>query len=256
MWIGVAGLLAAVLVLSGLVRGAGTTTTGDAPIVDIVSEDQAIAALQLYGAQVSVVEDLKEREDIFADTGPGDAAARAARGIDQTQEALSEARALPGPDPLAAEYYRAAEHPEFLNALSRVRTEAEIIALLAATHDTLYSGSGSISVPEAYEQINGLFAGSRRPPPLAEWAQALVEQIEDRDRLQAASSAREEAGNLWLARVTNLEPGAVDALRQYVEGLPAVTVEGLRGHPVAGPGLDYLERDMRQVSAGGGGRRR
>lgn len=248
LWIGVAGLLAVVLVLAGLVRGAGTTTTGETPVVDIVSEDQAIAALGLYAAQVSVTEDLQSRENIYANPGPGDAAARARQGVHATQEALDTARAIPGADRLAADYYRAAEHPEFLTALDRVRTEAEIIALLTATHDTLYTGSGSIAVQDAYDQITGIFSGARWPRPLSQWAQALLEQIEDRDRVEEANAGRQGAGDLWRVRVAGLQPAAVEELRAYVEGLPAVTVEGLRGHPVAGPGLNYLERDRRQVS--------
>ena len=249
LWVGVAGLLAVVLVLSGLVRGSATTTTGEAPVVDVVSEDQAIAALGLHAAQASVVEDLREHEDIYANPGPPAAAERAARGLSATQEALDAARSIPGADRLAADYYRAAEHPEFLSALGRVGAEAELIALLTATHDSLYTGSGTITVQEAYEQITGAFAGTRQARPLQEWAQALIEQMEDRDRLAAANAAREAAGELWRARLAALEPAAVDKLRGYIEGLPAVTVEGLRGHPVAGPGLAYLERDRREVSS-------
>lgn len=248
MWAGVAGLLAIVLVASGLLRGSGTATTGDAPIVDIVSEDQAIAALQLHAAQASVVDDLRDRQDIYANPGPGDAAARAAQGVRATQEALDEARNLVGADRLAADYYRAAGHAAFITALDRARADADLIALLTATHETLYTGAGTIPVQEAYNQITGAFAGTRHPRALTEWAQALVEQMEDRDRLAEANAGREAAGALWQARVQGLEPAAVDELRRYIEGLPAVTVEGLRGHPVAGPGLEYLERDRRQVS--------
>ena len=248
LWAGVAALLAVVLVLSGLVRGSGTTTTGEAPVVDIVSEDQAIAALGLHAAQVSVVDDLRQREDIYANPGPRDAAARAAKGLRATQQALDAARELPGADRLAAEYYRDAGHPEFIAALDRARTEADLIALLNATHETLYSGTGAISVQEAYDQITGAFTGTRRARPLTEWAQALVEQMEDRDRLEAANAGRAAAAELWRARIAGLEAPAVDELRQYIEGLPAITIAGLRGHPVAGPGLEYLERDRRQVS--------
>jgi hypothetical protein len=248
LWAGVAGVFAVVLIASGLLRGSGTTTTGEAPVVDIVSEDQAIAALGLYAAQVSVVEDLRAREDIYANPGPGDAAQRATRGLRETQEALDTARDIPGADRLAADYYRAAEHPEFIAALDRIRTEAQLIALLTATHDTLYSGSGTIAVQDAYDQITGAFTGTRRPRPLTEWAQALVEQMEERGRLAEANAGRDAAAELWRVRISRLRPGAVDDLRRYVEGLPAITVEGLRGHPVAGPGLEYLDRDQRQVS--------
>ena len=249
MWVGVAGLLAVVLVLSGLVRGSATTTTGEAPVVDIVSEDQAIAALGLYAAQAEVVEDLRAREDIYANPGPPAAAASAAQGLKATQEALDTARDIPGADRLAAEYYRAGEHPEFLSALNRVRAEAELIALLSATHDSLYTGAGTIAVQDAYEQITGAFAGTRQARPLSEWAQALIEQMEERDRLAAANAGRESAAELWRARIAGLEPAAVDQLRNYIEGLPAVTIQGLRGHPVAGQGLEYLERDQREISS-------
>lgn len=247
LWAGVAALLAIVLVLSGLLRGS-ETTTGEAPIVDIVSEDQAIAALGLHAAQVNVVDDLRQREDIYANPGPGDAGTRAAQGLRATQQALDAARALPGADRLAAEYFRDGGHPEFIAALGRARTEADLIALLNATHETLYSGTGAIAVQDAYDQITGAFSGTRRARPLTEWAQALLEQMEDRDRLRAANAGREAAAELWRIRIAGLQAPAVDELRRYIEGLPAITIEGLRGHPVAGPGLAYLERDRRQVS--------
>ena len=251
LWAAVAGLLAVVLAASGLVRGASTTMTGEAPVVDIVSEDQAIAALALYDAQVSAIDDLKQRRDIFAGPGPRDAAMAADAGARKTQDRLSAARDIAGADPLATAYYNAAGHPAVIDQLRALGVGADLVNLLASTHDTIYDGSGSIPLNEAYEQITGNFTDTSQPPALRRWATALLEQMEERDRAAEAAAARAETAELWASTVAGLEPAAVDALRAYVQGLPAVTIEGLRGHPLAGPGLKHLDRDERVVSTAG-----
>lgn len=248
IWVGVAGLLAVVLVASGLVRGTGQANPGGAPLVDIVSEDQAIAALALYGAQATTVADLQERSDIYATPGPRDAARAVERGLAKTQHALDAARELPGADPLATAYWNAQEHTAVLRVFDQVRAEASAIALLAATHDTLYSGTGSIPLADAYDLITGAFSGQPWPEPLAAWAHALIEQMEDRNRVAEAAAARAAVGELWKGRVAALKPAAVPALLDYVNGLPGTTVQGLRGHPVAGPALKQLESEQRLVS--------
>src|SRR5687768_9118137 len=72
-WLGVALVLAVVLVVSGLIGTTAAPNTGTAPLVDIVREDQAIAALALYGAQADAIAELKQRQDIYALPGPRDA---------------------------------------------------------------------------------------------------------------------------------------------------------------------------------------
>lgn len=218
-------------------------------MVDVVSEDQAIAALALYGAQASTMDQLRERENIFANPGPGDAAAIAARGLDETQQALDEARDIPGADRLAAAYWNDGAHVVALGDLSTVTRDARLIALLTATHDTIYSGSGSIPLDEAYRTLTGTFTSRQEPPPLRRWARALINQLEERDSAIEAAAAREETGQLWATRVRQLEPAAVEQLQDYIAGLPARTVEGLRGHPVAGPALQRLEQEQRMVSS-------
>ena len=249
MWIGVAGLLAIALVVSGLVRGTGGANPGEAPLVDIVSEDHAIAALDLYGTQASTIAALQERSDIFANPGPPDAHRAVRRGLAETQRALDAARSIGDADPLASAYWNAAAHSSVMNAFDQVRAEAEAITLLSATHDTLYSGTGSIPLPQAYEQISGAFSGQRWAAPLREWAKALLEQMEDRNRVAESIAARDRTAQLWAARVGALQPAAVEALLDYVNGLPGATVEGLRGHPVAGPALTRLEREQRLISS-------
>ena len=248
LWVGIAGLVAVGLVVSGLVRGSGATDPGAAPVVDIISEDQAIAALALYGAQASTIADLQEHSDIFANPGPPGAVRSAAEGLAATQQALEAARDVAGADPLAAAYWNSAEHGTVVETFGQVRAEADMIVLLAATHDTLYSGTGSIGLQGAYDQISTAFAGQPWPRALGTWAQALLEQMQNQDRVTEAGNAREAVSQLWAARVAALEPAAVSALRDYVNGLPGATVEGLRGHPVAGPALKQLESEQRLVS--------
>lgn len=250
LWVAVAGLLAGALVVSGLARGTATTTTGEVPLVDIVSEDQAIAALTLYGAQASTIAELRSRaDDIFAPPGPRDAVRVAEEGLAATQQALNAARALGGADPLAAAYWNAGEHVAVINGLETVRHEADLINLLSSTHDTLYSGVGAIPLPEARNLITGAFTGRQEPSPLTLWAEALVGQMEDRNRVQEASAQREASKLFWKARVSHVQPAGVDLLRGYLNGLPAATLDGVRGHPVAGPALELLEQEQRVVSS-------
>lgn len=247
IWIGVAGLLGVVLAASGLVRGGGAAP-GQAPLVDIVSEDHAIAALDLYGVQATTIAQLRERSDIYAPPGPPDAERVARDGTAQTQRALDAARAIGDADPLASGYWNAGSHSNLIIELEQVRAEAEVIALLTATHDTLYSGTGSIPLPQAYKHISAALAGQQWTPALTTWGRALLDQMEERDRVSEAVAARENAGQLWSARVQNLQPAATSELLDYVNGLPGATVEGLRGHPIAGPALQRLEREQRLVS--------
>lgn len=248
-WVGIAGLIALSLIVAGLVRGTTTVNTGEAAPVDVVSEDQAVAALRLYGAQTSVIDALAGRKQIYEGRGPGDAAAVARRGAAAVQDALDQARGQTGASPLAATYWNAAEHTAALSAIEIAAQDAEIIALLAATHDSLYSGSGAIPLNEAVDRITGTFTSSRYSVPLSQWAQALLEQTEDRNRVREAAQARLLAQQVWADQVSALQPAAVSELVAYLNALPTGTVDALRGHPVAGPALQRLDLDTRQVPA-------
>lgn len=248
-WVGVAGVLAAILVASGLIGSSAAPTTGDAPLVDIVSEDQAIAALALYGAQARTIDKLREQLDILSIPGPGAAAGVAGRGAAEVQRTLDAARAVRSPDTLYSLYVGHGDHAQTHLSLSNVSTTAETIALLSATHDSIYSGTGSIAANEAYERIGAAVSGGRSPGALHTWGVALLEQMENRPAANAALQGRQQTEEYWRAVVEGLEPAAVAELQTYVTGLPAQTVEALRGHPVAGPALQRLEETSRQISA-------
>ena len=247
-WVGVAGLLAAALIIAGLVRGATDAAPGNVPLVDVVSEDQAVAALRLYGAQATTIDELRERKDIYANPGPGDAGAVAARGATETQQALDGVRSMGNLDPLAEAYAFSEQHAKTTQDLGNAAQLANAIALLASTHDTLYSGSGAIPLEQARNQLNGLAAGGRSPRPILQWSHALLEQMEDRNRVQQAAEARAATQQLWAGAIETLQPAALPELQTYINGLPPVTVDGLRGHPIAGPALRNLEQRSRQVS--------
>lgn len=240
-WLGIALVLAAVLVVSGLIGTSAPPTTGNAPLVDIVREDQAIAALALYGAQADTIAQLQERRDIFALPGPRDAALVAQRGANNAQQTLDAARKLVNPDPLVSEYVHRQAHVTVTSFLAELATIGNTIAVLSSTHDTLYAGEGSIPLTQAATQISSLVAAGNTPAPLRGWATALLDQMEDRPSAVAANQARAGSQRFWAAKVKALEPAAVDELRTYLSGLPDVTVQGLRGHPVAGPALERLE---------------
>ena len=250
-WVAVAGVLAAALIISGLVRGATEAAApGDVPLVDVISEDQAIAALRLYGAQASTINTLRERTDIYASPGPRAAAQVGARGAGEVQKALDAARRMNNADPLFSAYVNSGDHPTIARFLATNSELAQQIALLAAAHDTLYTGSGAIPINEAYTRLSGLVSNGSTPSPLHRWGTALLEQIEDRNRVQEASEARAAAQQLWARDVESLEPAAVAELQTYVNGLPAVTVQGLRGHPVAGPALQLLDQQAGEAITG------
>ncbi len=250
-WLWVAVVLGVILVASGLIGGvAGPPSTGDVPLVDIISEDQAIAALALYGAETDTIASLRNQRDIFDGGGPFLAAGVAERGAAEVQRTLDAARDVNNPDPLYSAFVGSAAHAESEQALSSAAATAQTIALLASTHDSIYAGSGAIAMEEAYQSISGVIAAGDAPEPVRRWAIALIEQIENRPRSDQAFEARADTAAYWAALVASLEPAAVAELQTYLNGLPAVTVEGLRGHPVAGPALDHLEETRRQVSTG------
>ena len=254
VWVGVAGVLAIALIVSGLVRGATDATPGNVPLVDVVSEDQAIAALRLYGAQATTTDELRRRAQIYSSPGPRDAAQVAARGAREVGQALTSARKIGNADPLFSAYVNHGDHPTIAKFLADMAQFANSIALLAATHDTLYSGSGAIPLEEASVRLRALTANGNTPAPLDAWATALLEQMEDRNRVQEASEARAATQQLWEVNIGSLDPAAVAELQAYLSGLPPVTINGLRGHPIAGPALRLLEEHSREVSQRVGGR--
>ena len=247
-WLGVALVLALVLVVSGVLGTSAAPVPGQAPLVDIVSEDQAIAALALYGAEASAITQLRQREDIFANPGPGDAARVANNGAAETQQALEAARKVVNPDPLMAAYVQHGDHSTTIRYFTDARTVADTIALFTSTHATLFDGTGSIPLDEAYTRISSEVSGGSRPAPLDDWGHALLDIIEERGGQQAALQGRADSQRLWAQLVTSAQPAGVTELVTYIDGLPAVTVDGLRGHPVAGPALRQLVEQSRQIS--------
>ena len=240
-WLGVALVLAAVLVISGLIGTTAAPNTGTTPLVDIAREDQAIAVLALYGAQADAIAELKQREAIYALPGPRDAAQVARRGANEAQRTLNAARKLVNPDPLVTQYVQRQGHATVTAWLAELAVIGDMIAMLSLTHETLYSGQGSISLPDASAQIGSLVTSGGTPAPLRAWGSALLDQMEDRPSAAAANDARAGSQRLWAAKVSALQPAAVADLQIYLSGLPPVTIEGLRGHPVAGPALERLE---------------
>jgi hypothetical protein len=240
-WIPVAGAIAGLLVVGGFIAAATDANTGNAPLVDVVTEDHAVAALTLYGAQASTIEKLQVREDILAPPGPGDAAALLANGIRTTQSSLDAAREVVGANPLATGYWNSGAHSDILEEFNRLNRDAQDIAILAATHDTLYGGSGAIPLGQARNQIIGMGLSSASRPPLEDWANALLAQLERRDSRDAAMQAQAATVSLWAFEIKRLEPAAERLLHNYVSQLPPATVDGLHGHPVAGPALKILE---------------
>lgn len=245
-WLGVALVLAAVLVVSGLIGTTASPNTGSAPLVDVVREDQAIAALALYGAQADAIAELQERQDIYALPGPRDAAQVARRGANEAQRTLDAARKLVNPDPLVAQYVQHQDHVAVTASLAELAAIGDMIAVLSLTHETLYSGQGSIPLAEASTQISSLVGSGGTPAPLREWGGALLDQLEDRPSAVAANDARAGSQRLWASKVQDLEPAAVAELQTYLAGLPPVMIQGLRGHPVAGPALKRLEAGPRE----------
>lgn len=246
-WLGVALVLAAVLVISGVLGTNAAPVPGETPLVDIVSEDQAIAALTLYGAQASAISKLQDRAEIFDNPGPGDAARAAAIGAHQSQQALKGARALPAQDALMQAYAQHRDHATTVQTLTYAEGMAKTLALYASTHDTLFGGTGSIPLDEAHDRINSSLAGGPRYPAVDQWGAALLDLLEERGGQQRALQGRAASQAAWASFVNGLRPAAVEQLRVYVDGLPAATVQGLRGHPVAGPALERLEQ-QRQAS--------
>ena len=248
VWVGVVLLLVTGVGIAGVGAsrsGGGGTTT---PVVDIVSEDQVIAALTLYGAQADAVRALAKRRDVYAGGGPPAAAGAASEALGKLTQALQQARAQTGADPLVSTYWNDGNHLLFVDVLANVAATAELIAVLTATHDTLFSGSGQIPLDEAHQRLVSMFGEGRQEAPLTAWAQALLGQLEGKDRAAESAAGKAGAAQLWQSKVDALQPQSVDALRTYLGALPPSTLRAVRGHPVAGPALRELEEQSRQVS--------
>ena len=252
LWLWVALALGVALLASGLVGsgGRGASPITDAPLVDVVSEDQAIAALALYDAEARTIAQLEQRAEIYSGGGPPAAAAVARQGAASVQSALDNARSVPDADPLFMAYVGNGGHVVTQQSLATAAATAETIALLSATHASVYGGTGEIAVDEAYQSISAAVSSGRTPGALHFWGVALLEQIENRPRLPEASQARAQTQQYWTNFVRQVDPAAVSELLTYLDGLPEVTVEGLRGHPVAGPALERLDEAAGEVNTG------
>jgi hypothetical protein len=236
----VAGI-ASLALLAGAVLGDGELAGGGSPPLDVVSEDQVVAALGLYAREQEAADTLGREPDILRPPGPERAANDIAARAESVEQALRAARAEPGADPRAAAYWSDPAHDDFVHRLGQLSGLARDIGLLTAVHDTIYAGAGAIRLDEAEHALVSRFrAAGDAPAPLGQWSDALLAQIDGHDAGPAATEARLGVERYWAQTTSLVTPPAVDRLRDYVSGLPPDLLEALRGHPVAGPALHRL----------------
>lgn len=253
------GTLVVVLLLA-LVGGTGALVAPDEvgeggvppARVDIVSEEQAIAALALYGAQAEVYDEFARIDSLYAPPGPVALIERLRDGAVESERRRFEARGLPEQDTAFREYAERADHAFFHSGLmDSWRTTGEI-SLLLAVHDSLYDGAGSIQLPDAQLQLTSLFeTGTTVSGPHLEWGQSLLAEVDGQDRRADAERLRVETDHWWRGAVLeHARPAAQEPLRAYLGGLPEPTLTGLEGHPVAGPALQRLREGSDSVEGG------
>lgn len=231
-------------ILGGILLAPDGGVVGDAsqPLVDVATEDQALVALQVYEAESIALEELAARPDVFANPGPGEVHRVAARGVESVRSALGRARDLPAPGTLAESWWLDRDHDRLLAELAGLEQRASLIESLTATHDSIYGGAGEVSVEEALSRLST--APTAGQDPLGGWANALRAELEGAGDAALARQARELVGLDWAARLSNLQPIDAQPLRTYLGQLPPRVLQGLSGHPAAGPAL-------RRLGAGG-----
>lgn len=239
-WLALIAVLLFLGILGGILLAPDGGVVGDTsqPLVDVATEDQAIVALEVYEAESVAIADLTARTDVFANPGPGDVRRVAARGVESVRSALGRARDLPAPGTLAESWWLGRDHDRLVAELAGLEERAGLIASLTATHDSLYGGAGEVSVEEAAASLAGIPVLA--PDPAAGWVAALRAELEGGGDAPSAQQARAAVGVDWAARLSTLQPVAAEELRAYLGQLSPRVLQGLTGHPVAGPGLRRL----------------
>ncbi len=243
-WLVRGGLAVLAIVVTGFLVAPDDVGEGGVPpaAVDIISEDQAIAALALYRAQAETHDALAVDRSLYTPPGPGVVREAAGRGRAIVAMRLDEARQMPDADPAVAHYWSASAHDAHLVQLRQAERDMEEIAVLALIHDTIYDGAGGMPLVQAELELTGRYSTgvADRDRPMFAWGRALLGELDGVDGRAQADQARTMADSWWQERAAALQPPVTDALRAYLGGLPTSTVRGLEGHPLAGPGLDLL----------------
>jgi hypothetical protein len=243
-WPLLAGLAVLAIIVAGFVAAPSEVGEGGVPpaIVDVVSEDQAIAALALHRAQAETYQALAVDRSLYTPPGPGPVVQAAEQGVQLVRQRLEEARMLSNADPAASRYWSSADHDALLQHLEQAMRDIGEVNLLALIHDSVYDSAGAIPLDRAELELASRYATGTadRDGPLLPWGRALLGEFEGFDGRATAEQARAHADSWWQERVAALQPVATEPLRAYIGGLPPSTIRGLEGHPLAGPGLEQL----------------
>lgn len=233
---GVVLAIAASLLIAVALAGAMLDTSASDP----VDEAHAILALRLFERQAAASEQLNQRIDVYAPPGPGDAARTAETAAAEIRALVVEARGVLLVSP-GADYGTDPAHDGFVAALEELAFTARASALLAAVHDAVFAGTGSVPLGEAQQYVTNVAALVPSGSPLGRWATALLGAIDGHDRHGEAESARAETQGVWATQVGALAPPALPKLRTVVAHVPRPVLESLRGDVTLGSALQRLE---------------
>lgn len=233
---GVVLALAAILLIAVAMAGAMLDTSASDP----VDEAHAILALRLFERQAAATEQLGQRLDVYAPPGPGDAARAAETAVAEIRALLVEARGVLIVSP-GADYGTDPAHEEFVTTLEELAFTARATALLAAVHDAVFAGAGSVPLGEAQQYVTNVAALVPPTSPLGRWAGALLGAIDGQDRHGEAETARGDARGAWADQVARLQPPALPQLRTVVAHVPRSVLDSLRGDMTLGAALQRLE---------------
>lgn len=239
-WLTPVAVLLFLAILGGILLApdGGVVGDGSQPLVDVATEDQTIAALHLYEAESVAMEELTARTDPYANPGPGEVQRIAVEGVEAVRSALGQAREVSAPGTLAESWWLDRDHDRLLAELSGLEQHAGFIAALTATHDSLYGGAGEVSVDEARASVAAIPAEAAAS--LVQWAGALRAELDGVGDGARARQVRELVGQEWAGRLATLRPVATGELASHLGQLSPRVLQGLGGHPVAGPGLRRL----------------
>jgi hypothetical protein len=158
----VVGIAAAAVLLLAVLTDTDPRSPQLVPL-DIVSEDEAVAALGLFAAQEAAAAAISPQ--ILGQPGPHEMARQAGADAESAAEALRHARSQPASGGIAAAYWSSPGHDWFVSELRDLADLADDIGLLAAVHDTLYGGAGLIGAAEAEQALVNRFRAGRPPAP-------------------------------------------------------------------------------------------
>lgn len=237
----------AVIAVAGLIGLTLLVTAGTGgdrqpvPELDVATTDAVVDVLRLYEAEVTVTGAAAAHVDLFAVPGPAARARQLRLAAEELRAVLTELRSQPvAAGTPGASYVAHPDHDAVLALTERLAVDAALLGFLGDVHDSLYRGTGVVSLPQARERLVVEVLPTAGPDLALHWGRLLVTGIDGAGTRDDAEQARLDAAAEWATTAERLGPADGADLAAFLNGIDPAVLDVLDGHPVAGPPLRRL----------------